>query len=140
MYFIDLVKTIFTLDVNVFKWHMNHAGHTHIFAGSHLAQCGDCPHCGQMYNNQSSLKYHVRLMHSDLTRRLCCYLCPSSFVYREAFKTHMRQEHNVRLWWMSGWNILCKWTKMVVGRSMVYCLWWGKSQALNIPNMYKFNY
>ncbi|XP_025414135.1 protein tramtrack, beta isoform-like isoform X3 [Sipha flava] len=66
-------------------------------AGSHLAQCGDCPHCGQMYNNQSSLKYHVRLMHSDLMRRLCCYLCPSSFVYREAYKTHMRQEHNVRL-------------------------------------------
>lgn len=99
---------IVLLYCKIYIWRlMDHAGDAHIFAGSHLAQCGDCPHCGQMYNNQSSLKYHVRLMHSDLTRRLCCYLCPSSFVYREAYKTHMRQEHNVRLWWMSGWIIFC---------------------------------
>lgn len=117
---------------------LSHAGGVHIFTGSHLAQCGDCPHCGQMYNNQSSLKYHVRLMHSDLMRRLCCYLCPSSFVYREAYKTHMRQEHNVRLWWMSGWNTFCVsgHKRFSVGRSMVYCLWRGKSTALNIPIIY----
>uniref|UniRef100_A0A1B6MPA1 BTB domain-containing protein n=1 Tax=Graphocephala atropunctata TaxID=36148 RepID=A0A1B6MPA1_9HEMI len=64
--------------------------------GSHLAQCGNCPHCGQKYSNQSALKYHVRLMHSDLTNRLCCYLCPRSFVQREQYKVHMWEKHKVR--------------------------------------------
>lgn len=64
--------------------------------GSHLAQCGNCPHCGQKYSNQSALKYHVRLMHSDLTNRLCCYLCPRSFTQRESYKTHMWEKHKVR--------------------------------------------
>uniref|UniRef100_A0A1B6CID2 C2H2-type domain-containing protein n=1 Tax=Clastoptera arizonana TaxID=38151 RepID=A0A1B6CID2_9HEMI len=64
--------------------------------GSHLAQCGNCPHCGQKYSNQSALKYHVRLMHSDLTNRMCCYLCPRSFTQRESYKTHMWEKHKVR--------------------------------------------
>lgn len=42
----------------------------------HSSQCGKCPHCGQIYSNQSALKYHVRLVHSDLTNMYCCHLCP----------------------------------------------------------------
>ncbi|XP_039294290.1 protein tramtrack, beta isoform isoform X2 [Nilaparvata lugens] len=65
-------------------------------SSSHLAQCGNCPHCGKPYTNQSALKYHVRLMHSDLTNRQCCYLCPLSFAQREHYKSHMLEKHNVR--------------------------------------------
>ncbi|CAH0627111.1 unnamed protein product [Chrysodeixis includens] len=63
---------------------------------THAAICGDCPHCGMKYSNQSALKYHVRLMHSDLTNRLCCYLCPRSFTMRETFKEHMWTSHGQR--------------------------------------------
>ncbi|XP_039749022.1 broad-complex core protein isoforms 1/2/3/4/5-like isoform X1 [Pararge aegeria] len=63
---------------------------------NHAAICGDCPHCGMKYSNQSALKYHVRLMHSDLTNRLCCYLCPRSFTMRETFKEHMWASHGQR--------------------------------------------
>ncbi|XP_050681787.1 longitudinals lacking protein, isoforms H/M/V-like isoform X2 [Leptidea sinapis] len=63
---------------------------------NHAAICGDCPHCGMKYSNQSALKYHVRLMHSDLTNRLCCYLCPRSFTMRETFKEHMWNSHGQR--------------------------------------------
>lgn len=63
---------------------------------NHAAICGDCPHCGKKYSNQSALKYHVRLMHSDLTNRLCCYLCPRSFTMRETFKEHMWTTHGQR--------------------------------------------
>lgn len=63
---------------------------------NHAAICGDCPHCGMKYSNQSALKYHVRLMHSDLTNRLCCYLCPRSFTMRETFKDHMWTSHGQR--------------------------------------------
>lgn len=63
---------------------------------NHAAICGDCPHCGTQYSNQSALKYHVRLMHSDLTNRLCCYLCPRSFTVRDTFKEHMWSFHGQR--------------------------------------------
>ncbi|KAJ2947007.1 hypothetical protein O0L34_g16351 [Tuta absoluta] len=63
---------------------------------NHAAICGDCPHCGMKYSNQSALKYHVRLMHSDLTNRLCCYLCPRSFTMRETYKEHMWMSHGQR--------------------------------------------
>lgn len=62
----------------------------------HSSQCGNCPHCGKIYSNQSALKYHVRLVHSDLTNMYCCHLCPESFDYREGFKKHMVEVHNVR--------------------------------------------
>lgn len=68
-----------------------------LFTGSHLAQWGNCPHCGQKYSNQSALKYHVRLVHSDLTNRLCCYLCPRAFTHRDSFKKHMWERHKVRI-------------------------------------------
>ncbi|KAF4521900.1 hypothetical protein B566_EDAN008374 [Ephemera danica] len=62
-----------------------------------VAQGGTCPHCGQEYANQSSLKYHVRLVHSEMTDRACCHLCPLSFRTRESFKLkqHMKEAHNV---------------------------------------------
>ncbi|XP_059479333.1 protein bric-a-brac 1-like isoform X3 [Neocloeon triangulifer] len=62
-----------------------------------VAQGGSCPHCGQEYANQSSLKYHVRLVHSEMTDRACCHLCPKSFRTRESFKLkqHMKDAHNV---------------------------------------------
>lgn len=67
-----------------------------VHQSNHAAICGDCPHCGMKYSNQSALKYHVRLMHSDLTNRLCCYLCPRSFTMRETFKEHMWSSHGQR--------------------------------------------
>lgn len=81
-----------------------------IFAGSQVprpagglprvAQGGTCPHCGQEYANQSSLKYHVRLVHSEMTDRACCHLCPKSYRTRESFKLkqHMKDAHNVHYW------------------------------------------
>lgn len=65
---------------------------------SHLALVGTCPHCGIKYENQSALKYHVRLVHSDFTNKQCCYLCPQSFITRDCFKSHMRSVHSVRNW------------------------------------------
>lgn len=62
----------------------------------HSSQCGNCPHCGKVYSNQSALKYHVRLVHSDLTNMYCCHLCPESFDYREGYKKHMVEVHKVR--------------------------------------------
>lgn len=55
-----------------------------------------CPHCRQVYNNLSALKYHVRLMHSDLENKLFCYLCPMNFIEREYFKIHLWEAHNAR--------------------------------------------
>lgn len=55
-----------------------------------------CPHCRQEYNNLSALKYHVRLMHSDLENKLFCYLCPMNFIEREYFKIHLWEAHNAR--------------------------------------------
>ncbi|KAF5288565.1 hypothetical protein FQA39_LY15344 [Lamprigera yunnana] len=62
----------------------------------HSSQCGKCPHCGKIYSNQSALKYHVRLVHSDLTNMYCCHLCPEAFDYREGYKKHMVEAHSVR--------------------------------------------
>ncbi|XP_018333936.1 longitudinals lacking protein, isoforms H/M/V-like [Agrilus planipennis] len=62
----------------------------------HSSQCGNCPHCGKIYSNQSALKYHVRLVHSDLTNMYCCHLCPESFDYREGYKKHMVEVHSIR--------------------------------------------
>ncbi|KAG5893681.1 hypothetical protein JTB14_021977 [Gonioctena quinquepunctata] len=62
----------------------------------HSSQCGNCPHCGKVYSNQSALKYHVRLVHSDLTNMYCCHLCPESFDYREGYKKHMAEVHLIR--------------------------------------------
>lgn len=62
----------------------------------HSSQCGNCPHCGKVYSNQSALKYHVRLVHSDLTNMYCCHLCPEAFSYREGYKKHMVEVHCIR--------------------------------------------
>ncbi|XP_045472832.1 protein abrupt-like [Harmonia axyridis] len=62
----------------------------------HSSQCGTCPHCGQIYSNQSALKYHVRLVHSDLTNMYCCHLCPEAFDFREGYKKHMSEAHSIR--------------------------------------------
>ncbi|CAB4058837.1 Broad-complex core protein isoform 6,Sex determination protein fruitless,Protein tramtrack, alpha isoform,Protein bric-a-brac 2,Longitudinals lacking protein, isoforms H/M/V,Protein bric-a-brac 1,Longitudinals lacking protein, isoforms A/B/D/L,Protein tramtrack, beta isoform,Longitudinals lacking protein, isoforms J/P/Q/S/Z,Longitudinals lacking protein, isoforms F/I/K/T,Longitudinals lacking protein-like,Broad-complex core protein isoforms 1/2/3/4/5,Longitudinals lacking protein, isoforms N/O/W/X/Y,Protei len=57
---------------------------------------GQCPHCGNEYTNFSSLKYHVRLIHSEASNTLCCYLCPSSFVGRASYKEHLISIHGVK--------------------------------------------
>ncbi|GLH12293.1 Broad-complex core protein isoforms 1/2/3/4/5 [Gryllus bimaculatus] len=62
----------------------------------HVPQSGTCPHCGQTYSNQSALKYHVRLVHTDMTNRHCCHLCPRSFALRDVFKAHMWSKHKQR--------------------------------------------
>ncbi|GJQ70452.1 hypothetical protein Trydic_g22868 [Trypoxylus dichotomus] len=62
----------------------------------HSSQCGNCPHCGKIYSNQSALKYHVRLVHSDLLNLYCCHLCPEVFDYREGYKKHMVEVHSLR--------------------------------------------
>lgn len=60
------------------------------------SQDGICPHCNKLYSNQSALKYHVRLVHSDMLNMFCCHLCPESFEVREFYKIHMWEAHNVR--------------------------------------------
>lgn len=60
------------------------------------AQSGKCPHCNKMYSNLSALKYHVRLIHSDMLNMFCCHLCPEFFEYRESYKAHMWALHNIR--------------------------------------------
>lgn len=72
----------------------------------HSSQCGNCPHCGKIYSNQSALKYHVRLVHSDLTNMYCCHLCPESFDYREGYKKHMVEVHSIRNWWCNHFYII----------------------------------
>lgn len=64
--------------------------------GWNMSQDGLCPHCNKMYSNQSALKYHVRLVHSDMSHMFCCHLCPESFKFREHYKIHMWEAHNVR--------------------------------------------
>ncbi|CAH0557561.1 unnamed protein product [Brassicogethes aeneus] len=76
-------------------YHLN-AGKTADAPAHHSSQCGTCPHCGKDFSNQSALKYHVRLMHSDLTNMFCCHLCPESFDYREGYKKHMADVHFMR--------------------------------------------
>jgi len=71
----------------------------------HVPQCGTCPHCGKKYSNQSALKYHVRLVHSDMTNTLCCHLCPRSFAMRDVYKTHMWEKHKQRCWTWHGCEI-----------------------------------
>ncbi|XP_022914274.1 longitudinals lacking protein, isoforms H/M/V-like [Onthophagus taurus] len=70
--------------------------HLRTSQSQHGSQCGNCPHCGKTYSNQSALKYHVRLMHSDLLNLYCCHLCPEIFDYREAYKRHMAEIHSLR--------------------------------------------
>lgn len=64
--------------------------------GWNASQDGLCPHCNKMYSNQSALKYHVRLVHSDMLHMFFCHLCPESFKFREHYKLHMWEVHNVR--------------------------------------------
>lgn len=89
----------------------------------HVPQCGTCPHCGQKYSNQSALKYHVRLMHSDMTNTLCCHLCPRSFAMRDVYKTHMWEKHKQRCWTWHGCEIgmffFCKLKSILGGK-----FWW----------------
>ena len=68
-----------------------------------------CPHCRQEYNNLSALKYHVRLMHSDLENKLFCYLCPMNFIEREYFKIHLWEAHNARFWYSAIVFVLHRW-------------------------------
>lgn len=62
----------------------------------HSSQCGTCPHCKLPFTNQSSLKYHVRLVHSELLNLYCCHLCPLTFGFRYGYKKHMADVHSVR--------------------------------------------
>jgi len=57
---------------------------------------GNCPHCKKEYSNLSSLKYHVRLIHSEASNQLCCFLCPTAFVSRTSFKEHLLKTHGVK--------------------------------------------
>ena len=57
---------------------------------------GQCPHCDQDYSNISSLKYHVRLFHSDAKNSICCYLCSAKFFSKISFKDHLFTEHQVK--------------------------------------------
>lgn len=73
-----------------------HTQHTQQQQQHHSSQCGNCPHCGKTYSNQSALKYHVRLVHSDMLNLYCCHLCPLTFDYRDGYKRHMVDVHNFR--------------------------------------------
>uniref|UniRef100_A0A0K2UXN1 Zinc finger and BTB domaincontaining protein 6like [Acyrthosiphon pisum] n=1 Tax=Lepeophtheirus salmonis TaxID=72036 RepID=A0A0K2UXN1_LEPSM len=67
-----------------------------MYVGRNSLVSGQCPHCGNEYTNFSSLKYHVRLIHSEASNTLCCYLCPSSFVGRASYKEHLISIHGVK--------------------------------------------
>ena len=66
---------------------------------SQSAWQGKCPHCSQDYANISSLKYHVRLVHSDAKNVICCYLCPSKFMSKVALRDHLMGQHQVKYQW-----------------------------------------
>eukprot|EP00095_Tigriopus_kingsejongensis_P010172 maker-scaffold202_size261857-snap-gene-1.22 protein:Tk10172 transcript:maker-scaffold202_size261857-snap-gene-1.22-mRNA-1 annotation:"PREDICTED: uncharacterized protein LOC103505047" len=57
---------------------------------------GKCPHCQDEYENISSLKYHVRLIHSDAKNTICCYLCSGRFYSKVSLREHLFQEHQVK--------------------------------------------
>ena len=57
---------------------------------------GKCPHCYQEYANISSLKYHVRLVHSEANNTICCYLCPQNFSSKLTMREHLFTCHNVK--------------------------------------------
>ena len=57
---------------------------------------GKCPHCYQEYANISSLKYHVRLVHSEANNTICCYLCPENFTSKLVMREHLFNCHNVK--------------------------------------------
>ena len=57
---------------------------------------GKCPHCYQEYANISSLKYHVRLVHSEANNTICCYLCPQNFSSKLVMREHLYSCHNVK--------------------------------------------
>ena len=57
---------------------------------------GKCPHCYQEYANISSLKYHVRLVHSEANNTICCYLCSENFTSKLVMREHLFNCHNVK--------------------------------------------
>ena len=57
---------------------------------------GKCPHCHHEYANISSLKYHVRLVHSEANNTICCYLCPQNFSSKLVMREHLYTCHNVK--------------------------------------------
>lgn len=61
---------------------------------------GKCPHCYQEYANISSLKYHVRLVHSEANNTICCYLCPQNFSSKLIMREHLFTCHNVKYQWI----------------------------------------
>ena len=62
---------------------------------------GKCPHCYHEYANISSLKYHVRLVHSEANNTICCYLCPQNFSSKLILREHLYTCHNVKYQWIS---------------------------------------
>ena len=64
--------------------------------GGVVAWQGKCPHCYQEYANISSLKYHVRLVHSEANNTICCYLCPQNFSSKLVMREHLSTCHNVK--------------------------------------------
>ena len=81
---------------------------------------GNCPHCKKEYSNLSSLKYHVRLVHSEASNQLCCFLCPAAFVSRPSFKEHLLKNHGVRNHW---WEIAPYFVKLY---NITYCCVFNK--------------
>ena len=63
--------------------------------GSNFWQ-GKCPHCYQEYANISSLKCHVRLVHSEVNNTICCYLCPENFTSKLVMREHLFNRHGVK--------------------------------------------
>ncbi len=51
-----------------------------------------CPHCGKLVINNSSLKNHIAIVHSD-ERPFSCTLCPRRFKFKSDVKSHMESRH-----------------------------------------------
>ena len=77
----------------------NGYGNTTNGGGGVAAWQGKCPHCYQEYANISSLKYHVRLVHSEANNTICCYLCPQNFSSKLVMREHLSACHNVKYQW-----------------------------------------
>ena len=75
--------------------HLNYSG-SGSTGGGGPSWHGKCPHCYQEYANISSLKYHVRLVHSEANNTICCYLCPQNFSSKLIMREHLFTCHNVK--------------------------------------------
>ena len=96
--------------------------------GGVVAWQGKCPHCYQEYANISSLKYHVRLVHSEANNTICCYLCPQNFSSKLVMREHLSTCHNVKY----QWGPIYRWFEYVASAHLLFWIFWIFWNVLDI--------